>query len=52
MNDSTLLNIQQQLFHQFGFKIDVYNFESDRTIYVYRHMANMHPSNVIQVIEY
>lgn len=52
MGDRQLLSLQEQLFHQLGGKIDVYHSERDRIVYVLQHGAQVHPQNIIQVIQY
>lgn len=47
-----LEDIQKQLFHQFGQKIDVYHSEMHRAIIAVLHNKPLHPMNIIFHMSY
>lgn len=52
MEMAQLLEIQQQLFFEFGHKIDLYDFPRVREIVVLKHGDFFNKNNIIKVFKY
>jgi hypothetical protein len=52
MSDEKLKEIQQQLFFEYGFKVDIYHFESNREIAVVKHGNSFASYNILKSYKY
>lgn len=52
LTNEQLIQIQQELFFQLGFKIDLYHFERIHEIVIVKHGDELKPENVVKVYSY